>query len=111
MSHDPYLNPHRDPSDGVEHMWVTPPSAPCPDCPCCSKRLCELAQEKGSACHWLGGSGGGFDLSLCPCWHKPGRERDLAGRLQQLKSENPRLSYLEIRALELKRFSAEGGDV
>lgn len=49
------------------HTWAQPASEPCPDCPCCSARLCARAIEKNSACHHEAGTGD-YDVSKCPCW-------------------------------------------
>lgn len=51
------------------HTWARPAPEACPDCDCCSARLCALAIEKRTACHWEGRSGD-FDLAECPCWQK-----------------------------------------
>lgn len=106
---DPYLNPHRDPSDPVEHVWVTPPSEPCPDCPCCSKRLCERALDRDAACHWEGGQSHGYDLRWCPCWHREEKGRARAARVQALKTESPYRSYAEIVRQVLGEMLPGGG--
>ena len=49
------------------HTWARPAPDGCPNCRCCSKRLCETAKEKGSFCDFVGAPGGDFDLSECPC--------------------------------------------
>ncbi len=64
MSFDPFA--HGTPV-GDYHSWVSPPSVECPHCPCCSKRLCEQAIKKDSACHWEG-RGDVSALADCPCW-------------------------------------------
>jgi hypothetical protein len=57
------------------HSWAKPAPDACPDCECCSKRLCENARANDragrfdGACHLLGTSAD-FDLSQCPCWRK-----------------------------------------
>lgn len=58
------------------HTWARPASEPCPDCDCCSKRLCQLAIERDAAgemdgaCHMLSDASADFDLSECPCWRR-----------------------------------------
>mgnify|MGYP001578074925 CR=1 FL=1 len=52
---------------GDYHRWERPASEPCPRCPCCTAALCELAVQKGTACHWEGGPAD-YDLAGCPCW-------------------------------------------
>lgn len=49
------------------HTWARPAGAPCPDCECCTDRLCGTAIEKNTACHW---EGRGDRLADCPCWLK-----------------------------------------
>jgi hypothetical protein len=50
------------------HTWARPAPADCPDCDCCSVRLCETAKERGSSCRQAGDQGPGvMDLSDCPC--------------------------------------------
>lgn len=58
------------------HTWARPAPPECPDCGCCSERLCRKAIEDNSACHWLGRSED-FELSKCPCWRpdSPARVR------------------------------------
>lgn len=65
---------------GDRHHWERPTSPPCQDCECCTARLCAVAIEKGTACHFEGGSGD-FDLSRCPCWrpNSPARARAAEG--------------------------------
>jgi hypothetical protein len=54
------------------HVWAKPAPEPCPDCDCCSRRLCATALEENTACHFLGKSAD-FDLAFCPCWRtQPG---------------------------------------
>jgi len=65
MSGDPFA--HGMPA-GHFHTWVSPPSEECPHCECCSKRLCEIAIAKDTACHWEGARNSPYDLSECPCW-------------------------------------------
>lgn len=48
------------------HTWARPASAPCPDCLCCSARLCNSARAQQSFCDVVG-SGADFDLGKCPC--------------------------------------------
>lgn len=60
------------------HTWHRAEGDPCPNCVCCSKRLCEQALEADrsgdpfACCHFIGRSAD-FDLAECPCW------RDLPG--------------------------------
>lgn len=58
---------------GDHHHWERPQGEPCPNCDCCSARLCQLAIDRTTsgewdgACHFLGTSAD-FDLAECPCW-------------------------------------------
>jgi hypothetical protein len=65
---------------GDHHSWAIPASEPCPDCECCSRRLCERAREKNSACHWEA-TGSDFDLSKCPCWRTVATVQPVGGVL------------------------------
>jgi hypothetical protein len=55
------------------HTWARPESEACPDCDCCSRRLCQQARDRDAAghidgaCHLLGQSAD-YDLAQCPCW-------------------------------------------
>lgn len=50
------------------HTWARPASPPCPDCECCSARLCTTAKERGMACLQVGDQGPDvMDLRGCPC--------------------------------------------
>ena len=48
------------------HYWAKPVSDACPDCRCCSARLCATAKERDSFCDFVG-TPGDLDLSECPC--------------------------------------------
>lgn len=66
---DPYLNPHRSPEDPIEHVWASPD---CPDCECCSSRLCYQAGQRKVSCATLSPpQPGQHDTSKCPCAPSP----------------------------------------
>ena len=44
------------------HRWVKPTPAPCPDCPCCSARLCETGN-----CLLMAGAADKDAVKGCPC--------------------------------------------
>lgn len=75
---------------GDYHTWVRPPSEPCPNCPCCSKLLCEVAiandaaGEIASACHLVARGSSDYDLSLCPCSRNRPGALPLSGREQAI---------------------------
>lgn len=54
------------------HTWAKPAPEPCPDCECCSDRLCRQAIQKDTACHW---EGTGDHLADCPCWRQGSKAR------------------------------------
>ncbi len=65
MSTDPFA--HGTPV-GDDHTWVDPGQIFCPDCECCTIRLCRTAVERGRTCDEVGDSGPGvMDLRGCPC--------------------------------------------
>lgn len=54
--------------DPEGHRWVSPGEFDCPNCHCCTVRLCERAAEQSVPCSWLcPASDGVFDVSACPC--------------------------------------------
>jgi hypothetical protein len=64
VSGQPSLPPLEDPEG---HRWVSPD---CPNCECCSSRLCRQAADQGVPCAALvdgGPSQGVMDVSACPC--------------------------------------------
>lgn len=46
-------------------LYVRPPGAPCPDCDCCTLRLCQLAASKDGPCSHH--SDDPQAVSGCPC--------------------------------------------
>lgn len=50
------------------HVWLKPPPDDCPNCECCTAKLCQLADEKDTLCRWLVDRGEGvMDVRNCPC--------------------------------------------
>lgn len=41
---------------GDSHMWVDPGQEACPDCPCCTVRLCATAKEQARTCAQIAGT-------------------------------------------------------
>jgi hypothetical protein len=54
------------------HLWVKPAPEDCPDCSCCTARLCATAAEKELPCWWVitNGGQGVEDVRNCPCGQK-----------------------------------------
>lgn len=69
---------------GDHHRWVRPAADPCPDCVCCSARLCKRAITRDSACHLEGARGGDYDPSKCPCWQRGSAARVRLGHADRL---------------------------
>ena len=46
-------------------VYERPPGAPCPDCPCCTSRLCEKAAGKDMPCSYESDDPQG--VAGCPC--------------------------------------------
>jgi hypothetical protein len=54
--------------DPEGHRWVSPGEFDCPNCRCCTIRLCERAAEQRLSCSWLcPPQEGQHDTSNCPC--------------------------------------------
>jgi hypothetical protein len=51
---------------GDHHMWIDPSAGPCPNCDCCSARLCERGRAHAFGCHWVATSGRNL-VRDCPC--------------------------------------------
>lgn len=50
------------------HTWMKPPSEDCPDCDCCTARLCMEADRRGAHCAMVMERGPGvMDVASCPC--------------------------------------------
>jgi hypothetical protein len=47
--------------------YESPPAAPCPDCECCTARLCQKAVTAGLSCVWFAGAADKEIVSGCPC--------------------------------------------
>jgi hypothetical protein len=57
---------------GDHHMWADPGQLDCPDCRCCTVRLCQAARERGTTCNAVAGRAANtHDLSDCACWSRP----------------------------------------
>lgn len=70
-----YGDPGYGRSGEAAHVWVSPA---CPDCDCCTARLCATAAQRGRSCWAVGARGRGvMDVSGCPCapLRKPGGSR------------------------------------
>ena len=48
-------------------IYEPPPAAPCPDCECCTARLCEKAVRFGLHCAWFAGAADKEITARCPC--------------------------------------------
>lgn len=71
------------------HEWVRPPAPPCPDCGCCTARLCETARDRRVPCSTIGAPGpDGPNLNDCPCAARDALRRTLA-TVAQLDPSNP----------------------
>lgn len=63
--------------DPEGHRWVSPPPADCPNCECCSWRLCNQAKGQQLSCGWLSPpQPGQHDTSKCPCTTGPERKEN-----------------------------------
>ncbi len=60
------------PAPDDSHVWLRPLPDDCPDCDCCSERLCRQATERHLSCVDIVGSGD-MDVSQCPCSTKTGQ--------------------------------------
>lgn len=70
---DPYA--HGTPA-GDHHTWVDPGQRDCPNCPCCTVRLCRTAAQAAQTCsQFVASLVGTTDVSGCPCTaaHEPDR--------------------------------------
>lgn len=64
MMTDPFA--HGTPA-GDFHTWIKPEAEPCPDCPCCSARLCEAGRQNALGCALLCDGNDWSTVRDCPC--------------------------------------------
>lgn len=83
---------------GDEHAWVRPFPGDCPDCDCCTARLCEKGRQSPLGCAGHSALAERSAVAGCPCSAEttPGT---YAHRLAQVRAEK-RAAQAEAEPLE-----------